>query len=390
MKPIPTGPTLGIFRHGVEDRELVTLRHLTEFGVKSFVATTKGGMPYEATGLGLDVVTLREPFERLPVSARMKALARKKFSSPRQAAIRGIDGALARSTVVNVSEAFNVLSAQVVARAARLRTPSIVTVYENIAYRYDDDPRMAARKDAVYSVASAFVAVTPGAVDALIDEGVPPGRIHLIPYGVAVGAFDSVVPSSSMRRSWGAVESTVIFIYTGRLLREKGLVELVRALRGIESTDWKLVLVGHGTEESRIRRVAHQCGLAGNLVFTGWVPTDRVREMLCSADVFVCPSLETPYWKEQLGFSTLEAMAAGLPVVATATGSFPYLLGAKASDLLATPYCVQDLTRALISAMDSGRREVVGQRNRRAAEGEFSAEASARSYFELICALIRR
>jgi glycosyltransferase involved in cell wall biosynthesis len=76
-----------------------------------------------------------------------------------------------------------------------------------------------------------------------------------------------------------------------------------------------------------------------------WVDATQMPELMASADVVALPSLPTPYWEEQLGFAAIEAMASAVPVVATASGSIPFVVGG--GGLLVPPYDVDALAGAI-------------------------------------------
>jgi len=129
--------------------------------------------------------------------------------------------------------------------------------------------------------------------------------------------------------------------------------------------DLKLEIAGSGPAEASLRDEAHRLGLDGCVAFLGWqdeVPFHRW-------SVFVVPSLE-----EAFGMATLEAMAAGLPVVASAVGGLPELVEHGRTGWLVPPAEPQALADRLVTLLgDARQQEQMGAAARNRA-GEFSAE----------------
>lgn len=111
----------------------------------------------------------------------------------------------------------------------------------------------------------------------------------------------------------------MIIGYVGRLVAEKGLDVLMEAARPL---DVQLLIVGDGPERARLegRAVAWPPGKA---VFTGAVAHEAVPDYLAVLDALVLPSRTTTAWAEQFGHVLIEAMAAGVPVVGSASAAIP-------------------------------------------------------------------
>jgi glycosyltransferase involved in cell wall biosynthesis len=147
-------------------------------------------------------------------------------------------------------------------------------------------------------------------------------------------------PSSAARRN--------ALLFLGRLERAKGVFDLVDAVATLRSTthpDVRLVLAGDDVED--VAGYAAGRGLAQAITFTGWVGPEKKRALLDSAGVFVLPS-----YAEGSPISLLEAMAAGLPAVATAVGGIPDVVADGVNGVLIEPGDVATLTRVLRKLLD--------------------------------------
>lgn len=144
--------------------------------------------------------------------------------------------------------------------------------------------------------------------------GIPSDKVSVVPCGVDTGTFwpfGSVAPQDSPGR----------LLTLGRLVERKGIDTAIEALPQLPGV--QLVVAGGpgrdrlGTdaEYRRLRDAAEARGVADRVVFTGAVPRAQVPALIRSADVVVC----TP-WYEPFGITPLEAMACGVPVVASAVG----------------------------------------------------------------------
>jgi glycosyltransferase involved in cell wall biosynthesis len=238
----------------------------------------------------------------------------------------------------------------------------------------------------------AFVAMSRAIHDEMIGAGVAADRVRLIPHGVDTERFRPATRDEreALRRECRLPEGTLV-VYTGRLLRGKGLETLLGAFaEAAQGTpDARLVLVGSGdgqtlSIEEELRAEVRGSGLGERVVFTGRV--DNVESFLRASDLFVFPSMY-----EALGISLLEAAACGLPAVASRTGGIVDVVEDGRSGILVPPGEAGPLARALISVLRSPeRRREMGNRARQVALDRFDERDSARRYRSLFGELSRR
>jgi glycosyltransferase involved in cell wall biosynthesis len=155
--------------------------------------------------------------------------------------------------------------------------------------------------------ASALVANSRGLRDLALRVD-PRVRVQVIPNGVDVARFCPDRPDP-------LVDETLRLLFVGRLEPYKGIEVLLEALghlRGHAGRHLALDLVGDGSLRNRLPALARQLGLEGMVRFRGAVPPSQMPDVYRHADVFVLPSIV-----EGMPNVVLEAMASGLPVVAT-------------------------------------------------------------------------
>ncbi len=193
--------------------------------------------------------------------------------------------------------------------------------------------------------ADAFVAMSRVIRDEMLGAGIPGERIVLLPHGVDTERFRpaTVEEKLALRRELGLPEG-VLAVYSGRLLRGKGLETLVDAFAAIadRAAGLGLVLVGSGegqalSIEDELRRRVAERGLGARIAFAG--RQERVEDYLRAADVFAFPSVF-----EALGIALVEAAACALPAVASRTGGIVDVVEDGVSGRLVAP---GDVARAL-------------------------------------------
>jgi glycosyltransferase involved in cell wall biosynthesis len=157
---------------------------------------------------------------------------------------------------------------------------------------------------------------------------VPRSRIRVIHHGV----IQSAIPAMPRRK---------VVLCAGAIQKRKNQTLLVRAFRVMPS-DWTLVLAGsQGYEaEETLREVANSPA-AGRIRVTGYLPDEQLREWYAQASIFAFPSLD-----EGFGMPVLEAMAAGIPVIAGNRSALPEVCGDAAE--LIDPRSEDQLASALL------------------------------------------
>lgn len=132
--------------------------------------------------------------------------------------------------------------------------------------------------------------------------------------GLSLRRFE-VMSDVAVHAPWPAVDRSarsgpVRLLYVGRIVRTKGLRDLIRALGHLRDLDVVLDVLGDGSDRSTCEALARDLGVAGRVTFHGSVHRAVVDEFYARADVFAFPS-----YREPGGSVVLEAMAAGLPLV---------------------------------------------------------------------------
>jgi glycosyltransferase involved in cell wall biosynthesis/GT2 family glycosyltransferase len=162
------------------------------------------------------------------------------------------------------------------------------------------------------------VSVCNAAAGALVERRGFPGRADLIPLGVDV---------RSLHRSAGAVavRSRRVVGYAGRLAAHKGVDVLLDAVADMPEV--QLTLAGDGPAAAALHQRAALPDLADRVTFLGRLDDHQLADFYAGLDVLAVPSLTTPTWVEQFGRVAVEAMAAGVPVVASDSGALPDVVG---------------------------------------------------------------
>ncbi len=153
------------------------------------------------------------------------------------------------------------------------------------------------------------------------------GPVRVIPqFGVDPEMYH--VSRFTFHVSRSEVESLQPFVigYVGRLVEEKGVHALLRAVAGL-SGEWQLRILGSGPQRVHLERLAAELGIAERVRFEDSIPSTQMPGYYHQLDALVLPSLTRPNWKEQFGRVLVEAMACGVPVVGSDSGEIPNVIG---------------------------------------------------------------
>jgi glycosyltransferase involved in cell wall biosynthesis len=244
-------------------------------------------------------------------------------------------------------------------------------------------PLLARLEHALHGRMDALLANNQAAIDQLAAEGAPRVRLHLIRNGIDLARFSDSAPRARTRASIGAPDGTIVFICVANLIGYKGHADLIDSLAaGQNLPAWELWCVGR--DDGIGRELAARAESAGIGTRIRWLGARAdVPDLLAAADVGVLASHE-----EGFPNAVVEAMAAGLPVVATKVGGMPEAIVDEVTGILVPPRDVTALGAALGSlASDPDLRARMGDAGRARIAANFTlsicADAYARVYRDL-------
>ena len=171
-------------------------------------------------------------------------------------------------------------------------------------------------------LADAITVVHPALSDYFLETmWTPPARLHYVPNGIRITGQDPAA-RERLRVAMGVKSEEIVFLFAGRLHETKDLPTLLRAYGTFLSQAPRpsvLWLAGEGAERPELQALASSLGLGARVDFLG--ARSDIRDLMSAADAFVMSSAT-----EGLPMVLLEAMATGLPCIATAVGGIPQLL----------------------------------------------------------------
>jgi len=179
----------------------------------------------------------------------------------------------------------------------------------------------------------AFVATTGEIEEGLLHDGFEAAKIERIPNFIAPGIFTPASPEESERvKDALGVGTASLVTFSGRFITRKGIDYLLDAWVEVtdESPEARLLMLGDGPLLEEMKQMALSLGIADSVIFLGHVP--HVTDYLHGTDIFVLPSLQ-----EGMPNSLLEAMACGLPVVATRIGGGTDIINDGVNGILVDP-----------------------------------------------------
>lgn len=225
----------------------------------------------------------------------------------------------------------------------------------------------------------AIVAVSHELRSYMCDARFPGHRVSVIHNGIEPGPAPSRGARRSARFELGIDDDTFVAASVARLDAVKDLQTLLEAFaharRAVPQS--RLLIVGDGPERPALVERAARADLAGAVDFLGLRPD--VRKILPAADLYVNSSIS-----EGVSITILEAMAAGLPVVATAAGGNPEILAEGRAGVLVPVRDPVRLGQAIAAlATEPGRRATLATAGRRRLESSFTIERMVNQYAEL-------
>lgn len=216
------------------------------------------------------------------------------------------------------------------------------------------------------------------------ERWVTPDRLHIVPNSVDTDECRPAEDRAAARTALGLSPTHRVIGTVARLSPEKDQATLVRAFARVAAGEpaARLVIAGEGRLRGDLESLARELGVVDRSLFLG--ERQDVAQVMGAMDVLCLPSLT-----EGTSLTLLEAMACGLPIVATAVGGTPEVVAEDESGLLVPPQRPEELAAALLTVLrDPPRARRMGEAGRRIVVERFSSEAMARRYgeiYETVC-----
>jgi glycosyltransferase involved in cell wall biosynthesis len=233
-------------------------------------------------------------------------------------------------------------------------TPVVLSTEHSIGETHLERRKMTPGVRALYLATERFsdatIAVSETVRDRMVAWGVRPSRITIIPNGVDLSrvAFDAAA-RARVRDQFGIAGGEYVIGVLGRLDPNKQFDLVIEAAAPLLGGGVRLLVVGKGEEDARLRQVAAGCGVTDRVLFAG--ERHDVAAVLSAMDLFVASSAQ-----ETFGLSVLEALGNGAPVLYT---TCPALKGLEVSRARQVPSTVPGIRAAMAAEVRAGQRDRV-------------------------------
>jgi glycosyltransferase involved in cell wall biosynthesis len=242
---------------------------------------------------------------------------------------------------IHIHHATSLILGALPARCARIRR---IVMTEHSIREFQTMPRYRRQSRRYCRFADAITVIHPS-MEAYFREilQVPAKRLYYVPNGVRLLQSDPH-RRTRLRAELGICDAEFLWMSAGRIAPVKNLGALISAFaagRHIAAQRWRLVVVGEGPDRAKLEQLCLSMGLQSEVLFLG--ARADVPMLMAAADGFAMSSLS-----EGLPMVLLEAMAAGVPCVATSVGGIPELF-ANGAGMLAAPDDPESLKAAMLA-----------------------------------------
>lgn len=213
----------------------------------------------------------------------------------------------------------------------------------------------------------------------------PVKKIHTVHNGIDLHNFYRDEKPTVSRQDLGFSDNDFVMVYCGRINPEKGVSELIDTMLLLKDhPQIKLMIIGGAffgntnDEDEFIRSLKEKARrIKDNIVFTGFIPYDKMPEYLQLSDIAVVPSM----WEEPFGLTVVEAMAAGLPLITTRCGGIPEICEGVAT-IVGRENIVDSLSTAILDLYGHPEKQKVMSDASKKRSQLFSKERYAHEFFE--------
>lgn len=224
------------------------------------------------------------------------------------------------------------------------------------------------RRQKIFSLRNADAIASEGEIQTreiinLFD--VPRKKIFLLPDGVDLSEVKKYGQNIKIKRSdFNLQDADIVLINANRLAPNKGVCYLIEALKILNARlNAKLILIGAGVEETNIKKQINDLGLVGKVAHFKNIPNEKMFQLYSLADISVTPTLY-----EGLPLVVLEAMAAGMPIVASDVSEVPQVVKNGENGFLVPPRDPSAIAAAILKICEENLFVKMGERSKEIAK----------------------
>jgi len=209
----------------------------------------------------------------------------------------------------------------------------------------------------------------------------PSEKITVIPNAVDISKYEKQIDREAVKRRYGIEPYERVVLFVGRLVPQKGVEYLIRAIPLIlqQHGNVKFVIAGDGWSKDYLEDLARSVGFIDKIRFLGFISDSELTELTMSADVLVVPSVYEPF-----GIVALEGMAAGVPVVAANVGGLSEIIEHDRTGVLVYPKNFESIAWGVNRVLsDPGYSNWLVQNAKRKVQEAYSWEAVAQRTIEV-------
>ena len=210
-------------------------------------------------------------------------------------------------------------------------------------------------------------------------------NVYTLYNGVEINKFDKDVDVTELRKDLNIEKDDFVFLFTGRIVKEKGVEELLLAYKNMPvDKNLKLLIVGNLNTDNIIKKKYIKNlfdivkDIKNKVVFTGYIPYEELYKYYKIADVGIVPSI----WEEPFALTVIEHLASGHPVIMTNSGGMSELAEKKSTVVIERDNMIQNLTNAMLEIRENRqnylKQDLLKQANK------FDSESYYKRFNELI------